>query len=117
MNNICCVCGNEKRYDVYHRLYRRFDLCNSKKTLKYYYNNKDKILEKKKNYYHKPEEYYSKKNIKRKLKTSDLENQIKQLTTTVSVSLLYHIAYYYIRTYIQVLSYIILHTIVCVLIL
>ena len=52
MNNICGVCGSEKRYNEYHRMYRRCDLCNTKHALKYYYNNKDKILEKKENFYH-----------------------------------------------------------------
>ena len=48
MNNICGVCGSEKRYNEYHRMYRRCDLCNTKHALKYYYNNRDKILEKRK---------------------------------------------------------------------
>ena len=30
MNNICGVCGNEKKFDDYHRIYRRYDLCNAK---------------------------------------------------------------------------------------
>ena len=27
MNNICGVCGSEKRYNEYHRMYRRCDKC------------------------------------------------------------------------------------------
>ena len=50
MNNICGVCGNEKRNDDYHRMYRRCDSCNTKHALKYCYNNKDKVLEKKRNF-------------------------------------------------------------------
>ena len=53
MNNICGVCGNEKRYDEYHIICRRCDSCNNKHALKYYYNNKDKVLAKKRNFYHK----------------------------------------------------------------
>ena len=33
MNNICSVCASEKRYDDYHRTYRRSDLCNTKHAL------------------------------------------------------------------------------------
>ena len=90
MNNICGVCGSEKRYNEYHRMYRRCDLCNTKHALKYYYNNKDKKLEKKKNFYHNNKEYYSEQNRKRNSKVTELENQIKTLTelvkNTVSVS-------------------------------
>ena len=47
MISICGVCGSEKSYDEYHRMYRQCD-CNIKHALNFYYNNKDKILEKKK---------------------------------------------------------------------
>ena len=80
MNNICGVCGNEKRYDEYHRLYRRCDSCNSKHALKYYYNNKDKVLAEKRNFYHNNKEYFAKYNNKRQSRITDLENQVKQLT-------------------------------------
>ena len=63
---ICGVCGNEKRYDDYHRLHRRCDLCNTKHALKNYYNTKDKVLARKKNYYHNHKKYYSEYNKKRK---------------------------------------------------
>ena len=90
MSNICRVCGNEKRYDEYHRLYKPCDLCNTKRAIKYYYNNKDKILEKKRNFYHNNKEYFDKYNKNRKSRISDLENQIRTLTdmlkNTVSVS-------------------------------
>ena len=46
MSNICRVCGRQKRYDEYHRLYEPCDSCNTKRAIKYYYNNKDKIIEK-----------------------------------------------------------------------
>ena len=90
MNSNCGVCGNEKIYDDYQRMYRRFDLCNTKHALKNYYNNKDKILEKKKNHYHIKKEFFSEQNKKRKSKISDLENQFNILTeiskSTESVS-------------------------------
>ena len=41
------VRGNEKRYEGYHRMYRRCDFRNTKIVLKYYYNIKEKILVKK----------------------------------------------------------------------
>ena len=50
MNKICGVCGNEKRNDDYHRMYRRCDSCNAKLALKYYYNKKEKVSEKKRNF-------------------------------------------------------------------
>ena len=84
MSNICRVCGNEKRYDDYHRLYKPCDSCNTKRALKYYYNNKDKILERKKNYYHNNKELFSdqikKRNSFYKNKINDLKNQISLLT-------------------------------------
>ena len=90
MSNFCRVCGSEKRYDGYHRLYKPCDLCNNKRAIKYFYNNKDKILEKKRNFYHNNKEYFAKYDKNRKSRITDLENQIKQLTamikTTVSVS-------------------------------
>ena len=78
MNNICGVCGNEKRYDEYHKLYRRCDSCSNRHALKYYYNNKDKILERRKNFYHNNKKYFAKYNNKRQSRITDLENQVKQ---------------------------------------
>ena len=90
MSNICRVCGNEKRYDEYHRLYKPCDSCNNKRAIKYYYNNKDRILEKKRNFYHNSKEYFAKYDKNRRSRISDLENQVKHLTemikSTVSVS-------------------------------
>ena len=45
MKNICRVCGSEKTYDEYHRMFKRCDSCNTKHALKYHYNN-NKIREK-----------------------------------------------------------------------
>ena len=90
MIKICGVFGNEKRYDEYHRMYRRCDLCNTKHAIKNYYINKDKILQKKKKYHHENIEFFSEQNKKRKRKITDLENQINTLTeiikSTISVS-------------------------------
>ena len=86
MKNICGVCGNEKRYDEYHRMYRRCDSCNTKHALKYYYNNKDKVLEKKRNFYHNNKEYYSKYNKNRISRITDLENQIKMLSEMIKTT-------------------------------
>ena len=46
MSNICRVCGRQKRYDEYHKIYEPCDSCNTKRAIKYYYNSKDKMLEK-----------------------------------------------------------------------
>ena len=87
---ICGVCGSEKNYDDYHRMYRRCDLCKTKHALKYYYSNKKHELGEKKNHYHKNKEVFSEQNKKRKSKISDLENQIITLTellkNTISIS-------------------------------
>ena len=79
MINLCGVCGSEKSYDDYHRMYRRCDLCKTKHALKYYYNKEENNLEKK-NHYHNNKEIFSEKDERRKGKISDLENQIKTLT-------------------------------------
>ena len=72
MTKICVVCGNEKRYDDYHRMYRLCDLCNNKHALKQYFNMKDKRLEKMKNHHHNKKEFFSEQNKKRKIKITDL---------------------------------------------
>ena len=87
---MCRVCGNEKRYDEYRRLYKPCDSCNTKRALKFYYNNKDKILEKKKKHYHNNKDFFSEQYIQRKIEIAGLENQIKTTTemikTTISVA-------------------------------
>ena len=83
MSNICRVCGSEKRYDEYHRLYKPCDSCNTKRAIKYYNNIKDKILEKKRNFYHNIKEYFDKNKKNRKSKISDLKNQTEQLTEMI----------------------------------
>ena len=89
MSNICQVCGNEKRYDEYHRLYKPCDSCNTKRALKYYYNNKDRILESKKNYHHNNKELFSdqikKRNSFYKNEINDLKNQISLLTEKLNI--------------------------------
>ena len=89
MRNICRICGTENKYDFNREIYKRCGPCNSRKVLGYYYNDKDVVLEKNKNYYQNNKEYFREYFKKRNNKTTDLENQIKQLTEmlqTVSVS-------------------------------
>ena len=40
MEKICRICKTERRYDEYHKLYKRCDKCNVRCSLKYYYANK-----------------------------------------------------------------------------
>ena len=47
MNNNCRICNSEKRYDEHRILYKPYDLCNTRRVLKYYYNNRQKVLGKK----------------------------------------------------------------------
>ena len=58
MNNICRVCGNEKKYDNDRNTYKRCGPCNNRKVLSYYYNNRDAQLVKNKNYYQNNKEYF-----------------------------------------------------------
>ena len=90
MNNICTICGSEKKYDTNHEKYKRCGVCNSRYVMKYYYNNKEKMLQNNKNCYLNHKEYFREHNRKRYTKVADLKNQIKELTemlnTTVIVS-------------------------------
>ena len=83
MNIICVVYGFEKRYDDYHRMYRRCNSCNTKLALKHCFNTKDKILERMKNHYHNNKEIFSEEKKKRKCGITDLENQINTLTDKI----------------------------------
>ena len=88
ISKICRVCGHEREYDNYHRLYVA-----STRSAKRYQKNREKILERSKLYRENNKDRY-----KRKRKTIDthaediqnLYNQINMLTkiikTTVTVS-------------------------------
>ena len=43
---ICRVCGYEREYDNYHRLYVACKKCSSIRCAKYYQKNREKLLEK-----------------------------------------------------------------------
>ena len=92
---ICCVCGHEREYDTYHRLYVACKKCASIRCANYCQKNSEKILEGSRLYRENKDRY------KRNRKTIDTHtvdiqnvyNQINMLTelmkTTVSVSYLY----------------------------
>ena len=97
MEKICRVCQTERRYDEYHRLYKRCDKCNVRCSLKYYYANKEKELEKRKKYYYKNREKIIdvEKNRREthkneidelKNKIQELTNNMEMLKTSISVS-------------------------------
>ena len=46
----CRVCGHEREYDNYHRLYVACKKCASRRCAKHYQKNREKILEKSKLY-------------------------------------------------------------------
>ena len=46
----CRVCGHEREYDNYHRLYIACKKCASRRCAKHYQKNREKILEKSKLY-------------------------------------------------------------------
>ena len=52
MEKFCRICNTERRYDEYHKLYKRCDKCNVRCSLKYSYANKEKELEKRKKCYY-----------------------------------------------------------------
>ena len=90
---ICRVCGYEREYDNYHRLYVACKKCSGIRCAKYYQKNREKLLEKSRLY-----RENNKDKLKRKRKTigthtkdtRNLYNQVNMLTemikTTVSVS-------------------------------
>ena len=87
----CRVCGHEREYDNYHRLYVAFKKCASTRSAKHYQKNREKILERSNLF---------RENIKDKLKRNrktidtwtddiqDLYNQINMLTQMVKSSTL-----------------------------
>ena len=67
---ICCVCGHEREYDKYHRLYVACEKCASIRCAKYYQNNREKILEKSRLYRENNED-----KLKRNRKTIDTHTE------------------------------------------
>ena len=94
MEKFCRICNTERRYDEYHKIYKRCNKCNVRCSLKFYYAKKDKDLEKRKKYYHNNREkiFDLQKNRREthKNEIDELKNQIKTLTemvkNTISVS-------------------------------
>ena len=97
MKNICGVRGSEKRYDEYHRMYRRCDVCNTKLAPKYYYKERDITLEQKKKSYHNNREkiFDLEKNMRitheseideLNIKNQALTQAVETLKTTISVA-------------------------------
>ena len=80
---ICRVCGHEREYDNYHRLYVACKKCASRRCAKHYQKNREQILEKAKLY-----RENNKDKLKQNRKTvssykddiQDLYNQINTLT-------------------------------------
>ena len=97
MEKNCRICKTERRYDEYHKLYKRCDKGNVRCSLKYYYANKEKELEKRKKHYYNNREKIIEKEKKRreihkdeiyelKNKIQDLTNNMVMLKTSTSVS-------------------------------
>ena len=70
----CCVCGNEREYDNYHRLYVACKKCASIRCLKYCQKNREKILEKCRLY-----REINKDKLKRNRKTIDTHTEDIQI--------------------------------------
>ena len=83
---ICRICGHEREYDTYHRLYVACKKCAASRSAKHYQKNREKILEKSRLYRENNKDRY-----KRNRKTIDtcseniqnLYNQINMLTQMV----------------------------------
>ena len=80
MMSACGVCGTEKKYDHNRNRYKRCGPCNTKSVMKIYNNNRELYLEKNKTYYQNNTEYFREYHKKRKIKISNLQKQIKELT-------------------------------------
>ena len=90
---ICCVCGHEREYDNYHRLYAACKKCASIRCAKSYQKNREKILERSRQYRENNKDRYKRNRKTIDTQTEDIQklyNQINTLTemikTTVSVS-------------------------------
>ena len=90
---ICCVCGHEREYDNYHRLYAPCKKCASIRCAKYYQKNREKILERSRQYRENKKDRYKRNRKTIDTQTEDIQklyNQINTLTemikTTVSVA-------------------------------
>ena len=97
MEKICRICKTERRYDEYHKLYKRCDKFNVRCSLKYYYADKEKELEKGKKYYYNNREKIidiekNRREIHKneidevKNKIQELTNNMEMLKTSISVS-------------------------------
>ena len=83
---LCRVCGHEREYDNYHRIYVPCKKCASIRSAKYYQGNREKVLERSKLYRENNKDRY-----KRNRKTidtcsediQDLYNQINMLPQMV----------------------------------
>ena len=79
----CRVCGHEREYDNYHRLYVACKKCASRRCAKHYQKNREKILEKSKLYRENNRDklkQYRKTFSSYKEDIQDLYNKINELT-------------------------------------
>ena len=88
------ICGHEKEYDTYHRLYKPCKKCASIRCSKYYQKNRERILEKSRVYREINKDKYKRNRKTIETHTEDIQNfyiQINMLTemiktTSISVS-------------------------------
>ena len=80
------ICGHEKVYDSYHRLYKPCKKCASIRCAKYYQNNREKILEKSRLYRENNKDKYKRNRKTIESNTEDIQNlynQINMLTEKI----------------------------------
>ena len=89
---ICCVCGHEREYDNYQRLYVACKKCASIRCAKYYQKNREKILAKSRLYRENNKDRYKRNRKTFDTHTEDIQNlynQINMLTQMVKSTTLF----------------------------
>ena len=85
------ICGHEKVYDNYHRMYAACKKCASKRCAEYYQRNREKLLEKSRQYRENNKDKYKRNRKTIDSHTEDIQNlynQINMLTQMVKSSTL-----------------------------
>ena len=83
---LCGVCGNERVYTVYHRIYNYFKKCFAKNSARYYQTKRDKIITKSK--LKSTKQKISNTTNKKTQQTKDLNNKMEELTQTLETLML-----------------------------
>ena len=89
INKLYHICGHEKEYDTYHRLYKTGKKCASIRCAKYYQKNREKILERSSLYRENNKDKYKRNRKSIESNTEDIQNlynQINMLTQMIKTT-------------------------------